>query len=52
MRIAKQLLDEWEVEVTAHFPDHKDWNEDLQASKGMVQEEEIEDDMQMGGLAM
>ena len=50
MRIAKQLLDEWEVEVTAHFPDHKDWNEDLQASKGMVQEEEIEDDMQMGGL--
>ena len=25
-RIAKQLLDEWEVEVTAHFPDYKDWN--------------------------
>ena len=52
LRIARQLLDEWEVTVTAHFPDYKDWNEELQASKGLIQEEEMEDDMQMGGLAM
>ena len=51
-RIAKQLLDEWEVKVSAHFPDYKDWNEDLQAGKGLVQEDEMADDIQMGGLAM
>lgn len=28
-RIAEELLEEWEVEVSAHFPDHKDWNEEL-----------------------
>ena len=49
LRIAKQLLDEWEVTVTAHFPDCKDWNEELQASKGMIQEE---DSIQITGLAM
>ena len=37
-RIARELLDEWEVEVSAHFPDHKDWNEELLAG----QEEELE----------
>lgn len=52
LRIAKQLLDEWEVKVSAHFPDYKDWNEELQASKGLVQEEEMEAGIQMGGLAM
>lgn len=52
LRIAKQLLDEWEVKVSAHFPDYKDWNEELQASKGLIQEEEMEDGMQMSGLAM
>ena len=51
-RIAKQLLDEWEVKDSAHFPDYKDWNEDLQAGKGLVQEDEMADDIQMGGLAM
>ncbi len=29
MRIARELLDEWEVEVSAHFPQQKDWNEEL-----------------------
>ena len=29
MRIARELLDEWEVEVSAHFPERKDWNEEL-----------------------
>ena len=38
LRIARQLLDEWEVSVTAHFPDFKDWNEELLA---MEQEEEM-----------
>ena len=28
-RIARELLEEWEVEVSAHFPDQKDWNEEL-----------------------
>ena len=28
-RIARELLNEWEVEVSAHFPDQKDWNEEL-----------------------
>ena len=50
VRIAKQLLDGWEVTVTAHFPDYKDWNEELQASRGMIQEEE--NGIQMAGLAM
>lgn len=30
-RIARELLDEWEVEVSAHFPEQKDWNEELLA---------------------
>lgn len=38
LRIAKQLLDEWEISVTAHFPDQKDWNEELLA---MEQEEDL-----------
>ncbi len=50
VRIAKQLLDGWEVTVTAHFPGYKDWNEELQASRGMIQEEE--NGIQMAGLAM
>ena len=29
MRIAGELLDEWEVEVSAHFPKQKDWNDEL-----------------------
>lgn len=28
-RIAGELLEEWEVEVSAHFPSQKDWNEEL-----------------------
>ena len=28
-RIAGELLEEWEVEVSAHFPEQKDWNEEL-----------------------
>lgn len=28
-RIARELLEEWEVEVNAHFPEQKDWNEEL-----------------------
>lgn len=28
-RIAKQLLTEWVVTVSAHFPDEKDWNDEL-----------------------
>ena len=32
-RIAKELLDEWEVAVSAHFPDRKDWNEELLAGQ-------------------
>ncbi len=48
-RIAKQLLDEWEVEVTAHFPDYKDWNEELQAGREMVQ---TGGGIEMAGLAM
>lgn len=28
-RIARELLDEWEVQVSAHFPEQKDWNEEL-----------------------
>lgn len=31
MRIAKQLLKEWEVTVTSETPENKDWNEDLMA---------------------
>jgi hypothetical protein len=27
--IARELLDEWEVKVSAHFPEQKDWNEEL-----------------------
>lgn len=42
-RIARELLDEWEVEVSAHFPDHKDWNEELLAG----QDEELEPVMAM-----
>lgn len=42
-RIARELLDEWEVEVSAHFPDRKDWNEELLAG----QEEELEPVMAM-----
>ena len=30
-RIARELLDEWEVEVSAHFPEQKDWKEELLA---------------------
>lgn len=29
MRIAREMLDEGEVEVSAHFPQQKDWNEEL-----------------------
>lgn len=28
-RIAGELLEEWEVEVSAYFPSQKDWNEEL-----------------------
>ena len=49
---AKQLLEEWEVKFSAHFPDYKDWNEELQASKGLMQEEQMEAAIQMNGLAM
>lgn len=30
-RIARELLEEWEGEVSAHFPDQKNWNEELLA---------------------
>lgn len=42
-RIARELLDEWEVEVSAHFPDRKDWNEELLSGS----EEELEPVMAM-----
>ncbi|WP_217959072.1 DUF3991 and toprim domain-containing protein [Acutalibacter muris] len=37
-RIARELLDEWNVVVSSHFPDCKDWNDELLAGQEETQE--------------